>query len=95
MHHNLRHALDDFQKASANLHNEMSSLSPEDIKEAFANNGYLDMKPKLCRYVSQNEAGQWMYDCVWNGEDSYDDNESTYITRIFVSIAVDKLIADV
>lgn len=91
MHHNLRHALDDFQKASANLHNEMSSLSPEDIEEAFMNNGMGDMKPILCRYVSQNEAGQWMYDCLYND----DDIEGTHIARIFVSIAVDKLIADV
>ena len=102
MHHNITHALADCKAAYTLLNQEMEHLDCEDIEEAFANNGYLQMRPVSCKHSTtnhlENGAPQWVYDCEWPDEGGFNPETgttTTEITKVYVFIENSVVKADV
>lgn len=83
-------AMHSYLQSVNNLQAEMQSLCPSDIKAAFENNGYGDMRPHSSTFVGRNDGGKYMYKCLWP-----DEGYGTYYTTIFVWLEKDRIVADV
>jgi hypothetical protein len=98
MHHNITHALDDYNKAKACLHDVMCNMSLRDLEEALNNAGYsgTNTRPVAARYMHVNKDGHYVYYCEWADDGSYNDNDDTGVVdgNLYVQVKNGKIIAD-